>query len=163
MNILCKSNKLISYVPCYPCSQPHRNGKYACGPSRFHWHPLKCFCSCEDWDLKAENHDDVIKWKRFPRYWPFVWGIHRSPVNSPHKGQWRGALMFSLICAWTNGWVNNRNSGDLRRHHAHYDLTVKHFIAIKFAFFVCTLHYLIVIIGIEHIRHLPGIFWRMGV
>ena len=31
-------------------------------------------------------------------------GIHRSPVNSPHKGQWRGALMFSLICAWTNGW-----------------------------------------------------------
>ena len=30
-------------------------------------------------------HDDVIKWKYFPRYWPFVWGIHRSPVNSPHK------------------------------------------------------------------------------
>ena len=42
-------------------------------------------------------HDDVIKWKHFPRYWPFVWGIHRSPVNSPHKGQWRGALMFSMI------------------------------------------------------------------
>ena len=32
-------------------------------------------------------HDDVIKWKHFPRYWPFVRGIHRSPVNSPHKGQ----------------------------------------------------------------------------
>ena len=44
-------------------------------------------------------HDDVIKWKHFPCYWPFVRGIHRSPVNSPHKGQWRGALMFSLICA----------------------------------------------------------------
>ena len=44
---------------------------------------------------------DVMKWKHFPRYWPFVWGIHRSPVNSPHKGQWRGALMFSLNCAWT--------------------------------------------------------------
>ena len=56
-------------------------------------------------------HDDVIKWKHFPRYWPFVRGIHRSPVNSPHKGQWRGALMFSLICAWTNGWANNRNAG----------------------------------------------------
>ena len=39
-------------------------------------------------------HDDVIKWKHFPRYWPFVRGIHRPPVNSPHKGQWRGALMF---------------------------------------------------------------------
>ena len=47
-------------------------------------------------------HDDVIKWKYFPHYWPFVCGIHRSPVNSPHKGQWRGALMFSSICAWIN-------------------------------------------------------------
>ena len=47
-------------------------------------------------------HDDVIKWKHFPRYWPFVRGIHRSPVNFPHKGQWRGALMFSLICARVN-------------------------------------------------------------
>ena len=60
----------------------------------------------------AVSHDDVIKWKHFPRYWPFVRGIHRSPVNSPHKGQWRGALMFSLICAWINGWVNNRETGD---------------------------------------------------
>ena len=32
-------------------------------------------------------HDDVIKWKHFQHYWPFVRGIHRSPVNSPHKGQ----------------------------------------------------------------------------
>ena len=47
----------------------------------------------------SSNHDDVIKWKHFPRYWPFVRGIHRWPVNSPHKGQWRGALIFSLICA----------------------------------------------------------------
>ena len=47
--------------------------------------------------------DDVIKWKHFQRYWPFVRGIHRSPVNSPHKGQWRGALMFSLIGAGING------------------------------------------------------------
>ena len=45
-------------------------------------------------------YDDVIKWKYFPRYWPFVRGIHRWPVNSPHKGQWRGAWMFSLIFAW---------------------------------------------------------------
>ena len=59
-----------------------------------------------------QHHDDVIKWKHFPRYWPFVRGIHRSPVNSPHKGQWRGALMFSLICAWINGWVNNSEPGD---------------------------------------------------
>ena len=59
--------------------------------------------------------DDVIKWKHFTRYWPFVRGIHRSPVNSPHKGQWRWALMFSLICAWINGWVNNLEAIDWRR------------------------------------------------
>ena len=51
-------------------------------------------------------------------------GIHRSPMNSPHKGQWRGALMFSLTCVWINGWVNNREAGDLGRHRAHYDVTV---------------------------------------
>ena len=59
----------------------------------------------------------------FPHYWPFVRGIHRSPVNSPHKGQWRGALIF-FICAWTNGWVNNRGAGDLRLHRAHHDVIV---------------------------------------
>ena len=53
------------------------------------------------------GHDDVIKWKHFPRYWPFVRGIHRSPVNSRHKSQWRGALMFSLICVWINDWVKH--------------------------------------------------------
>ena len=47
-----------------------------------------------------------------------------SPGNFPHKGQWRGALMFSLICVWVNGWVNNREAGDLRRHGAHYDVIV---------------------------------------
>ena len=69
-------------------------------------------------------YDDVIKWKHFPRYWPFVRRIHRSSVNSPHKGQWRGALMFSLICAWTNSWTNNWDADDLRCHCTHYDVTV---------------------------------------
>ena len=50
-------------------------------------------------------------------------GIHRSPVNFPHKGQWRGALMFSLICTRLNGWENNGEAGDFRRHRAHYDVT----------------------------------------
>ena len=69
-------------------------------------------------------HDDVIKWKHSPRHWPFVRGIHRFPVNSLNKGQWRGALMFSLICVWINGWLNNREAGDLRRYRTHYDVTV---------------------------------------
>ena len=54
----------------------------------------------------------------------FVRGIHRSPVNSPHKGQWLRTLMFSLIRARINGWINKREAGDLSRHHAHYDVTV---------------------------------------
>ena len=70
------------------------------------------------------KHDDVIKWKHFPRYWSFVRGIHRSPVNSLHKGQWRGASMFSLICARINVSVNNREAGDLWRYRAHYDVIV---------------------------------------
>ena len=69
-------------------------------------------------------HDDVIKWKHFSRNWPFVRGNHRLPVNYPHKGQWSGALVFSLSCIWINGWVNNREAGDLRRPCAHYDVTV---------------------------------------
>ena len=70
------------------------------------------------------THDDVMKWKHFPRNWPFVQGIHRSPVKSPHKGQWRGALMFSLICVWINDWVNNREAGYLRHYRTHYDAIV---------------------------------------
>ena len=47
---------------------------------------------------RLSSHDDLIKWKHFPLYWPFVRRTHPSAVNSPHKGQWRRALMFSLIC-----------------------------------------------------------------
>ena len=82
------------------------------------------------WNVKIFLHflsiiyDDVIKWKHFQCNWPFVQGIHRSQVNSPHKGQWRRALMFSLICVWTNVWVKNQDAGDLRCHHTHYDIIV---------------------------------------
>ena len=119
------------------------------------------------------KHDDVIKWKYYLRYWPFVRGIHWSPASQrasdaenvyiwwhhhaigitltimmtssngdifrvtghlcgeftgpgefPHKGQWRGALKFSFICVWINGWVNNGEACDLRRHRPHYDIIV---------------------------------------
>ena len=88
--------------------------------------PLLQFSSGEK---KYENsinqlHDDVIKWKHFPRYFTFVRGIHLLPMIYPHKGEWRGTLVFSLICAWTNDWVSNRDCGDLRRHRAHYDAIV---------------------------------------
>ena len=69
------------------------------------------------WNKKA-SQDDVIKWTHFPRYCPFL-----RAGNSPHKGQRREALIF-FICSWTNGWVKNRDVGDWRRHHAHYDIAV---------------------------------------
>ena len=80
-------------------------------------------------------HDDVIKWKHFQLYWHFVRGIHRSPVDSPYKCQWRGA--------WINGWANNREAGDWRRHCAHYDVTimiilfVSHFLRWQFMLAIC--------------------------
>ena len=65
------------------------------------------------------KHDDVIKRKHSLRYFE---GIHWSPVDSPHNGQWRGALIYSLIRDWAKGWANNRDAGDLRRHRANYDV-----------------------------------------
>ena len=88
------------------------------------------WCLCTEWRVLLRAfvicppyNNDVIKWKYYSRYWPSVWKIHWSPVNFPHKGHWRGALMCFVICAW-NGWVNNRGAGDLILHRAHYDVTV---------------------------------------
>ena len=77
-----------------------------------------------DMSSEIDIYDDVIKWKHFPRYWPSARGIHRWPVNSPHKDHWHGTLMFSLSCTWINDWVNNGEVGDLRRRRAHNDVTV---------------------------------------
>ena len=68
-----------------------------------------------------QSPDDVIKWKHFPRYWPVVRGIHRWPVNSPHKGQWRRALMFDLrlnqrLSKQWWGWWSETLSSSLSRH-----------------------------------------------
>ena len=73
---------------------------------------------------QSDTHDDDNKWKHFPCYWSFVRGIRRSPVDSHHKGMWRGALMFSFICAWINGWINNHEADDHGRHGADYGITV---------------------------------------
>ena len=100
------------------CQAPHFIG-YSTECSR----ALPCWtCAGNHYQEPVMSHDDVIKWKHFPRYWPFARGIHRSPVNSSHKGQWRGALMFTLICARIKGWVNIREAG--KRYRGHYDVTV---------------------------------------
>ena len=77
----------------------------------------------------------ALDWSRSKRWWrhqmetfsallAICAGNSPFPVNSPHKGQWRGALMFSKICVWINGWVNNREAGDLRRYRANYEVIV---------------------------------------
>ena len=77
-----------------------------------HWYRWWLFaCSAPSHYL----HDDVIKWKHFRL---------TGPLCGEFTGQWRGALMFSLICVWINGWVNNCEAGDLRRHRGHYDVNV---------------------------------------
>ena len=76
----------------------------------------------QDW--ASYKHDDVIKLKHFPRYWPFVRGVPRSPVNFPHTSQWRGALYVFFDPRMDKGLSTPRYAGDLKRHHAHYDVTV---------------------------------------
>ena len=100
------------------------------------------------------GHDDVIKGKHFPRYWPFVRGIHRSAVNSPHKGQWRGSLMFSVICVWINGSVNNREAGDLRRYRAHYDVIVMTWKRFP--------HHLPLMVKLNQLCHYSDVTWALN-
>ena len=98
-------------------------------------------CILHNMCFQKLSHARIQTWHKLKRgvyTYSFSFGIHAlrasftlwwrhqmetfSPVNFPHKGQWRGALMFSLIYAWTNDWVNNREAGDLRRQHGHYDV-----------------------------------------
>ena len=73
--------------------------------------------------LSFHFHDDVIKWKHFPRYWLFVRGF-TGPGESPSQRPVTRNFKFSLICAWRNVWENNREAGDLRRNQTHCDVGV---------------------------------------
>ena len=100
------SESILAYYNCTPVQwNLNRNSQFYSGNSI-----QNVDCKMTAILHHYQCHDDVNKWKHFPRYWPFVRGIHRSPVDSPHKGRWRGALMISLIYAWTNGWANNRDA-----------------------------------------------------
>ena len=102
-------------------------------------------------------HDNVIIWKHFPRNRPFVQGIHRSPVNSPHKGQWRGALMFSFTCAWAYSWVNNEDAGYLRRHCSHYDAIVMYtFLSFMGLLLMTYIFSLLKIVNTVHLTNILG-------
>ena len=118
--ILWRIKELLKTMGTHICVVAFSNTTF---PVICHWHGVN------QMDMKTtlvniDHHDDVIKLKHFPRYWPFARGIHRSPVNSPHNDQWRGALVFSLICVWIKGWENNHDASDWRRYRTHYDVIV---------------------------------------
>ena len=85
-------------------------------PSHIPWHLSN---TCSD-----ANHDDVIKWKYFPRYWPFVREFTGHRWNPRTKASDAELGCFLWSAPWINGWINNRKSGDLRRHRGHYDVNV---------------------------------------
>ena len=80
------------------------------------------------WNIDARQRQKYPWWRHqmetFSALLALCAGNSPVPVTSPHKGQWRGALMFSLIWTRINDWVNNREPGDLRRHRGHYDVSV---------------------------------------
>ena len=77
--------------------------------------------------VKKEVCGYCIIWTDLGKFSHWIFHLLLWPVNSPHKGQWSGALMFPLICAWINVWGNNHESGDFRPHRAHYDVIVVKF------------------------------------
>ena len=80
-------------------------------------------------------HNELTWWRHqietFSALLAISAGNSPVPVNFPHKGQWRGALMFSLICARISGWLNNGEAGDLRRYRAHCDVIVMNYVIIR--------------------------------
>ena len=111
----------------WPVNSPHR------GPVTWQMFPF------DNVMMMMHNDDVCINKIHFIQFVTHSWWRHQMETfsallaicagNSPapgeqHEGQWRGALMFSLICAWINGWVNNGEAGDLRCHRAHYDVIV---------------------------------------
>ena len=95
------------------------------------WEPLLARCLEKNgqvvYHINAKSMMASSNWNIFLVTGP-LWGESTGHRWIPPKGHWRGALMFSLICAWTNGWASNRCTGDLRRHHAHYNVTVMLFL-----------------------------------
>ena len=131
------------YTNCkYKCYKLHVNMCDSCHNNS--WYSSTAangYCGANHMLPTLRFHDDVIRWKQFPHYYLFLRGIHRSPVNFPHKGQWRQTLMFSLIWAWINHWVNNCEAGDLRPSSLrslwrHCDVSISQNSEIKFAIFM---------------------------
>ena len=120
---------LLQVMACCPTAPSHYlNHCWLLITNRFCSIHLRTI-SCVLMNLIRNMCSEITPWwrhqlKTFSALLAICAGNSPVTVNSPHKGQWRGALMFSSICAWIDGWENSREAGDLRRYRAHYDVTV---------------------------------------
>ena len=109
-------------IPIIPTIMHAVLGLFCSGKTNFTYHILQAYI------IDTGTIHDVIKWKHFLYHWPFVRGIHCPLMNSPNKGQWRGALMFSLVCTLNKrlskqswGWWFETSSRSLWHHYNAYD------------------------------------------
>ena len=114
----------------------------------------ECFMSGDPY--KGAEHTAGVKATQI-YYSAWTGTVHMKYWHFPHKGQWRGALIFTLICTWTNGWVNNRYAGDSKRHCTYHDVTVIFDVPVINSVIQC-------ILGVPrglHLSHLtvPGPHW----
>ena len=114
-------------------------------------HPGHYLVDPYTWPWSPNGQDHIWPWK--------FNDTAACTVKSPHKGQWCGALMFSLPCAWINDWVNNREAGDLRRYRGHYGvnammISIQQLLIIKFTkylgFIFFEVHHLHAMISPSH-------------
>ena len=106
-------------IPYQVCTCPFSAYSPTCCVSFISFRPMYIWKS---WHMMTSSNGNIF------RVTGPSCGEFTGPGEFLHKGQWRGALMFSLICIWINGWVNNHEAGDLRRHRGHFDVNVMIFV-----------------------------------
>ena len=104
-------------VPEHPTNSEDHHGHLREKPAITYKIPLAMM-------MNRKAHDDVIKWKHFPRNWPFVRGLHRSRWIPLTKASDVELWCFFFICVKINSCVNNHEASYLRRHRGHYDVNV---------------------------------------
>ena len=110
-NVLLRETRGIRYVISYRISNRHHTHRNRLSPT-------------DTFFMMTSSNENIFRVTGH-LCGEFTRGEFTGPrLIAPHKGQWCGALVFSLICARTKGWVNNGEAGDLRRHPAHYDVIV---------------------------------------
>ena len=143
------------------------------GPMSAPWTLLSGITGIND-DPICWHHNDVMPRKLFPHYCPFIRRIHWSLVDPHYKGLVTRTLMFSLMLAWTSGWINHWVTGDLRSHDAHRDINhcnVLYLCVARSCYHIVqqwcnhvSLIYFLPLLTLKQLDHFyPSAFWHGGV